>query len=278
MTDGLEQPKIALDPDRPQKKYVTGWTTLYFGLLFLTIAGCLVWLLIDVLRSVSSVSASCEQDNSCWQEPLLIQLVLVAGALGAFIHAATSFATYVGNRQLTFGWIWWLLLRIPVGTALAVLVYFAVRAQFFGTFDFVNEKDVYLIGTVAGISGLFSKQVADKLSDLIDNLFTPAKKPERAEALKKDEEDDAKAPVIESFSPESLPAQALNLTVAIIGKGFADGAVVSVQNKKRSAEFVSSTRLTFEFEQTEVQHPAKLIVKVRNPDGRYSKEKEFDVT
>src|SRR5262245_11773636 len=45
----------------------------------------------------------------------MLLLVAVAGALGALIHVTSSFADYVGNRQLVLSWVWWLLLRVPIG-------------------------------------------------------------------------------------------------------------------------------------------------------------------
>ena len=36
----------------------------------------------------------------------LIALVIIAGALGSFIHSATSFADYVGNRKFVDSWTW----------------------------------------------------------------------------------------------------------------------------------------------------------------------------
>jgi hypothetical protein len=42
----------------------------------------------------------------------LILLVVLVSALGSFVHAATSFADYVGNRQLRISWVWWYLLRV----------------------------------------------------------------------------------------------------------------------------------------------------------------------
>ncbi|MGB9181086.1 MAG: hypothetical protein WCB68_17775, partial [Pyrinomonadaceae bacterium] len=40
-------------------------------------------------------------------EERLLLLVIAAGALGSYVHAATSFADYVGNRKFTSSWTWW---------------------------------------------------------------------------------------------------------------------------------------------------------------------------
>src|SRR3954464_5113722 len=36
----------------------------------------------------------------------LLLLVAAMGALGALIHVTSSFADYVGNRQLVLSWVW----------------------------------------------------------------------------------------------------------------------------------------------------------------------------
>ena len=44
-------------------------------------------------------------------EVRLSLIAALAGALGAFVHAATSFSSYVGNRELKRSWGWWYGLR-----------------------------------------------------------------------------------------------------------------------------------------------------------------------
>ena len=52
----------------------------------------------------------------------LILLVIVAGGLGSFVHASTSFADYVGNDRFDRTWTWWYLLRPFIGMSLALLL------------------------------------------------------------------------------------------------------------------------------------------------------------
>jgi hypothetical protein len=110
-------------------------------------------------------------------EVRLLFLVLLAGALGSFIHAATSFVTYVGNRSLTESWIWWYVLRPFIGMGIAAIFYFVIRGGLVllsGAPD-VEKLSSFGIGAVAALSGLFSKQAADKLRDIFDNLFKTEK-------------------------------------------------------------------------------------------------------
>jgi hypothetical protein len=101
----------------------------------------------------------------------LILLVVLVSALGSFVHAATSFADYVGNRQLRISWVWWYLLRVLVGSSLALIFYFAVRGGFFANDASSGAVNPYGIAAVSGLVGLFSKQATDKLREIFDTAF-----------------------------------------------------------------------------------------------------------
>jgi hypothetical protein len=104
----------------------------------------------------------------------LILLVVLVSALGSFVHAATSFADYVGNRQLRISWVWWYLLRVLVGSSLALIFYFAVRGGFFANDASSGAINPYGIAAVSGLVGLFSKQATDKLREIFDTAFRVA--------------------------------------------------------------------------------------------------------
>lgn len=97
-------------------------------------------------------------------------IVALSAALGSFVQIATSFSTFLGNQTFQLRWLWWYLLRIPIGAALALLFYFAVRGGFFTN---VSGTDVnpYGIAALGGLVGMFSKQAADKLQDVFEELF-----------------------------------------------------------------------------------------------------------
>ena len=101
----------------------------------------------------------------------LLVIVVIAAALGGYIHAATSFADFVGNRSFEESWRWWYVLRNFIGIALALLFYFVVRGGLLATNADANEMSVYGIAAVAGLSGLFSKQATDKLEEVFTTLF-----------------------------------------------------------------------------------------------------------
>ncbi|NJM92691.1 MAG: hypothetical protein HC861_08775 [Rhodospirillaceae bacterium] len=105
----------------------------------------------------------------------LILIVLCAGALGSYVHAATSFASYVGNRRLVLSWAWWYALRPFIGMTLALIFYFVVRGGLLSTGAEAGNMSVFGVAAVAGLVGMFSKQATDKLRELFDNLFRTAR-------------------------------------------------------------------------------------------------------
>lgn len=117
-------------------------------------------------------------------ESRYLLIVVLAGALGSYVHAATSFADYVGNRQLYGSWCWWYLLRPFIGAALALIVYFSVRGGLVGSTTGAAGLSPYGVAAVAGLAGMFSKQATDKLREVFENLFKTEHPPERTDKLR----------------------------------------------------------------------------------------------
>ena len=125
-------------------------------------------------------------DRESWYltaEKRYLAIVVVAGALGSYIHAATSFSDFVGNRRLFESWSWWYLLRPFIGMALALMTYFAVRGGLVASSTAADALSPYGIATIAGLAGMFSKQASDKLREVFENLFKTDKPPERSDKL-----------------------------------------------------------------------------------------------
>jgi hypothetical protein len=109
--------------------------------------------------------------------------VALSGALGSYIHLATSFADYLGNRQFVKSWEWWYVLRPFIGSALAVIVYFAARGGLIAGGSGADNLSPYGVSALAGLTGMFSKQATDKLREVFENLFK-SEKPPRADPLR----------------------------------------------------------------------------------------------
>lgn len=100
-----------------------------------------------------------------------------AGALGSYIHLATSFVDYAGNRSLVQSWAWWYFLRPSIGAALALVVYFVLRAGLVtGAGDSATANlNPYGVAAVAALSGMFSKQATEKLRDVFEHICATQK-------------------------------------------------------------------------------------------------------
>ena len=116
-------------------------------------------------------------------EVRLLLITILTGALGSYIHAATSFVDFIGNRQFVKSWTWWYLLRPFIGVALALLVYFATRGGLISGSTGANGINPYGIAALSGMEGLFSKQATDKLREVFETLFKTDHPPLRNDKL-----------------------------------------------------------------------------------------------
>jgi hypothetical protein len=117
-------------------------------------------------------------------EVRIILLVVIAGALGSFIHVVSSFVDYVGNKDFEGCWTWWYFLRPFSGSVLALIFYLVVRGSLLSTQIDGNDLSHYGVAGMAGLVGLFSRQAIDKLSEMFDLIFMTKKKVERKHPLK----------------------------------------------------------------------------------------------
>jgi len=108
----------------------------------------------------------------------LVLLVLLAGALGSFLHSARSFADFVGNKRMAGSWAWWYLLHPFMGAIMALVFYAAVRGGFLAITGGANMKasdlSPYGVTAIAALVGMFSNQATQKLADVFDVLFKPS--------------------------------------------------------------------------------------------------------
>jgi hypothetical protein len=128
-------------------------------------------------------------------EQRLLILVLLAGAMGSFIHAATSFSNYVGEGKIDRKWIWWYILRPIIGMAVALTFYMIFRAGLFAGMQ-IELLNIYGVLTLAALSGLFTDRATLKLEEIFQSLFKP--KDDRADKLKSTAKDDFENPQAQS--------------------------------------------------------------------------------
>lgn len=147
-------------------------------------------------------------------EARLILIVLLTGALGSFIHAATSFVTFVGNRTLVSSWRWWYLLRPFIGGTLALIFYFIIRGGFLSAGADATNISIFGIAGLSGLVGMFSKNAIDKLREVFETLFKSAEgKGDEARKDKGDEKvivENVMIPLNKISTFQILPTQPLD--------------------------------------------------------------------
>ena len=196
----------------------------------------------------------------------MLLLAILAGCLGSYLHAAQSFATFVGNRQARRSWVWWYVLRAPIGGTLGMLFYFVIRAGLTAGSTDVNPYGVVAFG---GLAGWFSKQATDKLAEVFDTLFRTAKTVEYKDAL-------AAAPIIRGVTPSPVPAGQQGVVLRITGEGFAPGATVRVGLIELPANVEGPTTLSVNV--TPAQPAGTTEVVVVNPEPHRASSKPFPIT
>ncbi len=186
---------MAANSDSDDVVPTRSWTTLLLGLLFIIEVGAAVYVLVAVwpdvvkvpsLSAGSGASTAGAQTATAalgtvwifgfeWTKPtadaLYIVAVVTLGALGSSVQALTSFGTYVGNHALRTRWVWWYLVRLPIGAVIALIIYLVLRGGLLSVSTSARDISPYGIGAVAALSGMFSRQATDKLRELFETLF-----------------------------------------------------------------------------------------------------------
>jgi hypothetical protein len=166
----------------------------------------------------------------------LLLLAILSGVLGSFMHAAQSFAMYVGNQQLTPSWAWWYLFRPPIGAVLGLLFYFVLRAGLLtASVEAVSPYGVVAFGALAG---WFSKQATDKLAEVFENLFRTEKTREYRDRLS------AAAPRVTRATISEAPAPSTDTILTIEGEHFQTGATAVLDRTPLATTVTSPTQLT----------------------------------
>jgi hypothetical protein len=192
----------------------------------------------------------------------LILIVMVVGALGSYIHAATSFADYIGNRTFITSWIWWYILRPFIGMALALIFYFVLRGGLLSAGAEAGDISTFGIAAVAGLVGMFSKQATDKLNELFDTLFMTEKG--KGDDARKDKLKNL-APVITGIDRQTIPSGSGEVTVEVNGSNFVEKSVVQANGVSRNTKFLSAAKLSAQLLSEDTAARGSITVTVFNP-------------
>jgi hypothetical protein len=273
-----------------------------FGLFVVAVGVTLIYVLIKIWPKVphgqtgggggAATGTNDKPVNLFWglfefdllPDTALIGLTAIMGAIGASVFIAVSFSDYVGNRRFAKSWIWFYLVRLFVGPALAIIFYFTLRGGFLATSSSGTDINAYGVAALAGLVGLFSKQAGDKLHQVFDALFQVD--PSHGDAARGDSVTNP-APTISGIEPK-LTTTAETLTFTVQGTGFIESSLAYVGRSiggeqptlvKRDTTFASESELKVTLVTDDVAQAGQLWISVTNPapGGGTAGPQPFDI-
>ena len=205
-----------------------------------------------------------------WAPDLRMLLtVIVAGAIGSLIHTLTSFGDYVGNRRLSTSWMWWFVLRTPIGIALAIVAYLILRGGLIvPTLQSLKDGDLqgatvllnpYGVAAFAALAGMFSRQATDKLREVFETVFTAQKAVPRSEPLKGE-------PATIKVEPAEL-SQGIPQVLTVTGHGFDKDIKATIEGKPRQVQWISDKQLKITAVDDDVATVGKVELVLKNPNN-----------
>jgi hypothetical protein len=186
-------------------------------------------------------------------------LVIISGAIGSYIHSATSFADFVGNRRIASSWVWWYILRGLIGLSLALIFYFVLRGGLLSAGTPADNISPFGIAAVSGLVGMFSKQATDKLQEVFDTLFRSDRPVDRADKLSNP------VPKITDIDPRTHVVSSGDLTLLVTGNGFISESVGRVDGRDRRTTYRSPTELRVVIPAADLPPVGNINVTVYNP-------------
>ena len=144
----------------------------------------------EKLKKATSPTVDTRISSTLNREIDLLYLVLLAGALGSFLHMAQSFSAFAGNRTLKSSWVWWYCFLPFVGGGLAMVFYTVLRGGLItiASSSTLKASDLNPYGLVAAAAlvGMFSEAATTKLGEVFDTLFQTSKGEQHKDPLKSD--------------------------------------------------------------------------------------------
>lgn len=202
-------------------------------------------------------------------ESSIFLVVICFGVIGSIVHMGTSLTSYIGNGRFRTSWSAWYFLRPFIATALAVLSYTVFRAGLFSGQAPAENINLFGVAAVAGLAGLFSKQVIDKLHDVMNVVFASSENADRSDKLE---------PLTISAIDPSTAAKDHPVRVTITGTGFGNGARVQVGTDERVPATQSGNSMTVHLTTTDVAATGPLTLRVLTASGELSEPATLQIT
>ena len=195
---------------------------------------------------------------------ILLLLVALMGFLGNMIHIATSFTTFVGSGTFLRSWVLWYFVRPFTAAALAIIIYFIIRAGFLSYGSGASGVSLYGILSLAALAGLFTDNATLKLKEVFDVIFKV--KDERTGKLEGD--------VLEvtTLTPETI-APTGETTIVITGKNLnMPGIKITMDGKPVTAATKTADKLELKFTPAAGATKAVLVIADKAGKELYKKD------
>ncbi len=229
-------------------------------------ADCIVWLGMQV---------------PVWIEQRLFVIVLLAGALGATLHAVRSLTWYIGNRQLVWSWLAFYLALPLVGSLLGGSFYMIVRGGFFSSGS-IQATNTFGFAALGVLIGMFTTPAVLKLKEVAETVL--AKPQPGADTAPTQAEGGARGaaaagpPTIASVERQRRSAGAPRDALLIKGTAFASAATVQINGQARPAEVQSAQAILVSLTDDDTKRidaGGDFDIIVANPGGAASKPFDF---
>lgn len=190
-----------------------------------------------------------------------LALIAAAGALGATMHAITSFTSHLGNGKFSRAWTPWYLSRAPIGATMALIFMPLVGAGLIP--DDVDHPETYAFTLIALaiLVGMFSKDASDKLTDIFSAMLSSKRDTERSGKLT------VPVPHVGVVEPATLSVGAPVPHVVLSGSGFLPSTTVLCNGAPRRSQTHSPSALSVWLEPEDVAAPGTLTLVPRTLDG-----------
>lgn len=188
------------------------------------------------------------------QEVQLLLLVLLAGAMGSYVHALKSIADFIGNRTAMASWSWWYVSRPFLGAAMALIFYWVLRGGLLaGTLADARVVNPFGAMAVAALVGMFADKATQKLAEIFETLFKAEER--RSGKLA--------APVIDKLVPATVRTGAsAAIDVKIVGERLGGVRAVKVDGKERAPERVSDKEVVVKLQPDDLKKSGTLSISV----------------
>jgi hypothetical protein len=212
------------------------------------------------VKPASLLTGVCE-DGDCYDIGGLLFLLSLMGALGAIVHAISSFTAFVGNREFQPSWIWWYIFKPFLGGLVALAVFLVFRAGFgLGSFS-LDTADCLKSAALAILIGLFSELATIKLKDVFEALFTP-RSDQRQDSLGGGK---PSVPTLVSLDPSTATVGQDLKILTLHGTGFAPDCQVKIGNSDpRKPSSTTATVLIVPLKPEDLAKDGKVPVIVYN--------------